>query len=166
MTDEELLHSLCTQKRDLQKRLKIIERSIEICGHWLKIGVLPELPTRIIGIPRNTPLNFLSYKEAREFTRRLYLKNIIDWREYVAGNFPNLPKKPRNIPATPHIIYKDKGWVDWYDFIGKVKSKDLLKNPKEENSPSKIDVVLATEAEMEENQKKSEKKLKANSPHF
>ena len=57
--------------------------------------------------------SFLPYKEARNFARTLKLKNWEEWRQY------SIDKKiPDNIPANPHHVYKDKGWVsmgEWLD---------------------------------------------------
>jgi hypothetical protein len=45
---------------------------------------------------------YRSYKEAREFVRKLNLKNTDEWKEYCkSGN------KPDDIPSTPWIVYKE-----------------------------------------------------------
>ena len=57
--------------------------------------------------------SFLPFKEARKFARALKLKNWEEWRQYSINK-----KIPDNIPANPHHVYKDKGWVsmgDWLD---------------------------------------------------
>ena len=58
----------------------------------------------------------VSFEEARKFVRNLKLKNIREWRKYRKSG-----KRPDNIPSTPDFVYKNKGWVNWYDFLGKVK---------------------------------------------
>lgn len=55
---------------------------------------------------------FLSFEEARDFARNLKLKNTTEWREYCRT------QKPSNIPSQPHRVYKNKGWVNWADFLG------------------------------------------------
>jgi len=32
-------------------------------------------------------------------------------------------KKDPRLPSNPNKFYKDKGWIDWYDFFGKKKNK-------------------------------------------
>jgi hypothetical protein len=57
--------------------------------------------------------SFLPFKEARNFARTLKLKNWEEWRQYSVDK-----KIPDNVPANPHHVYKDKGWVsmgDWLD---------------------------------------------------
>jgi len=58
-------------------------------------------------------LERLTYEEVREFARNLNFKSSLEWREWSKSEM-----RPENIPATPEIVYKDKGWVDWYDFLG------------------------------------------------
>jgi superfamily II DNA/RNA helicase len=57
--------------------------------------------------------DFLSYKEAKDFAKKLNL-NSRGWREFVASG-----KKPKEIPSNPDKTYKNKGWKDWADFLGK-----------------------------------------------
>ncbi len=53
------------------------------------------------------------YKEAREFVRKLNLKNFTEWTEYCkSGN------KPDDIPSSPKNNYKNKGYVDLGDWLG------------------------------------------------
>ena len=57
---------------------------------------------------------FLSYKDAKTFVHSLNIKSQIEWRKYCkSGN------KPNNIPSSPHFVYKNKGWVGYYDWLGK-----------------------------------------------
>ena len=60
------------------------------------------------------------FEEAREFARALELRNSIEWQEYLAGKFPNLPSRPRDIPANPHKLhaYKVAGWSGYPDWLG------------------------------------------------
>jgi hypothetical protein len=53
------------------------------------------------------------FKEAREFVRKLNLKNFTEWTEYCkSGN------KPDDIPSSPKNNYKNKGYVDLGDWLG------------------------------------------------
>jgi hypothetical protein len=62
---------------------------------------------------KNCQNNFLPFKEARVFVRKLKLKNYKEWREYCISG-----QKPKNIPSTPHMVYKNKGWKNVYNWLG------------------------------------------------
>ena len=71
-------------------------------GDWLGTGVIADRDRE-----------FLSFKEAREFVRKLEVKGDQDWRRYCkSGN------KPDDIPANPNIVYKNNGYVNLGDFLG------------------------------------------------
>ncbi len=57
--------------------------------------------------------NYLSFIKARIFVRKLKLKNYADWRAYVRSG-----KRPDYIPTAPDYKYKNKGWINWGDFLG------------------------------------------------
>ena len=59
---------------------------------------------------------YLSFEEARGFVHSLNLKNYIEWKKYRLG------KNHINIPSNPDTAYKDKGWINWSDFLGTPKS--------------------------------------------
>lgn len=69
------------------------------------------------GTGRKLKGNFLSFNEAREYCRKLGLSSV-SWRKYSKGEIPGLGKRPEFIPANPSTIYKNKGWVNWSDFLG------------------------------------------------
>lgn len=57
--------------------------------------------------------DFLSFEEAKIFVHKLNLKSQKEWFVYrKSGN------KPNNIPSAPCSVYKDKGWVNWGDWLG------------------------------------------------
>jgi len=56
---------------------------------------------------------FLSFGKAREFMRSLGLKSSREWMVWSASS-----AKPEDIPAAPHRIYKDKGWIGLNDWLG------------------------------------------------
>ena len=58
---------------------------------------------------------FLPFKEAREYTRKLKLKNQREWNQYI-----KYKNKPVNIPSTPSTVYKGEGWISWGDWLGYV----------------------------------------------
>jgi len=57
--------------------------------------------------------NFLSFEEAKKFVRSLKLEGVQPWRTYCATG-----EKPKNIPSNPNVAYRNKGWTDWYDWLG------------------------------------------------
>jgi hypothetical protein len=68
-------------------------------GDWLGTGTVASFNK-----------HFLPFKEAREFTKKLGLKNSAEWREYCkSGN------RPDDIHSAPSKIYKNewKGMGDW-----------------------------------------------------
>lgn len=62
---------------------------------------------------KNENSTFLLFEEAREFARSLKLKSENEWREYKKSG-----KKPDFIPAKPEMVYKDKGWKGFKDWLG------------------------------------------------
>jgi hypothetical protein len=61
---------------------------------------------------------FLPFNDAREFVHKLNLKSIEEWKAYSKGNNLKLGKRPLNIPSSPHVAYKNKGWVNWAHWLG------------------------------------------------
>ncbi|WP_192820193.1 hypothetical protein [Rufibacter sp. LB8] len=45
--------------------------------------------------------------------QEIELKKI--WKEYCDSGL-----KPDNIPSNPDEVYKDKGWISWSDWMGKI----------------------------------------------
>jgi superfamily II DNA or RNA helicase len=56
---------------------------------------------------------FLSFEEAKVEVKKLNLKSIADWREFVSKN-----PKPNILPKNPEKVYKNSGWKSWGDFLG------------------------------------------------
>jgi len=65
---------------------------------------------------KGTKKNFLSFIDAKKFARSLNFKNTKQWRDFVKTN-----RKPLNIPAQPHMIYKNQ-FKDYKDFLGYERS--------------------------------------------
>jgi hypothetical protein len=66
---------------------------------------------------------FRSFDEARSFVHQLKLKNYAEWRNYYKSS-----SKPSDIPTNPSVIYKDKGWLGYGDWLGKVPASLRIKN--------------------------------------
>jgi superfamily II DNA or RNA helicase len=56
---------------------------------------------------------YLSFNEAREFARSLKLQGKEEWEKYVKEN-----RLPEGISNRPDAMYKNKGWINWRDFLG------------------------------------------------
>lgn len=63
---------------------------------------------------RNSDKSYRDFFEAREFVRNLKFKNIEQWTDYCKSG-----KKPIDIPSYPDKPYKNKGWINWADWMGK-----------------------------------------------
>jgi site-specific recombinase XerD len=66
-------------------------------------------------------ISYCPFEKAKAFVHKLQLKNAREWFAYCSGKLNDKEKKPQDIPATPHIIYKKKGWKNWYDWLGTEK---------------------------------------------
>ena len=61
---------------------------------------------------------FRPFRKARAFTRKLKLKNQKEWFAFAKGRMPRLGRLPADIPAAAELIYADKGWTTWGDWLG------------------------------------------------
>ena len=59
-----------------------------------------------------------SFAEARNFARSLKLNTQEEWVRYCKGELKGYPPKPKDIPAGPQWVYKDKGWLDTRNWLG------------------------------------------------
>ena len=71
-------------------------------GDWLGTGTLAP-----------SDRTFRSFEAARTFARKLGFKNGKTWLEWskIPGN------RPADIPGSPSVYYKTKGWISWPDFL-------------------------------------------------
>lgn len=71
-------------------------------GDWLGTGTIATHLRR-----------YRSFTKARAYIRSLGIKGQREWRDYSQRD-----EFPSDIPAAPHRIYKDKGWVGYGDWLG------------------------------------------------
>jgi superfamily II DNA or RNA helicase len=71
-------------------------------GDWLGSGVVATYM-----------VVYRPFEEAREFARGLGLKSRTEWIALTRAG-----KLPKNIPASPHKTYADKGWAGMGDWLG------------------------------------------------
>ena len=62
-------------------------------------------------------MKYRKFDDAREFVRKLGLKNLKEWRKYSKGEFSDKPPKPLDIPTAADVIYKNNGWKGWGDWL-------------------------------------------------
>jgi len=67
----------------------------------------------------NSDKVFKTYENILSFSKSLGLKTSREWHSYFHINKNNI----NGIPDHPDIIYKESGWTNWYDFLGKEKSR-------------------------------------------
>lgn len=72
---------------------------------------------------------YCSFEEAKGIAKNIGIKTWKEWQ-----NFSKSGKRPLNIPCSPEQVYKNKGWINWGDFLStgviSVKEK-VFKNYKE-----------------------------------
>jgi superfamily II DNA or RNA helicase len=120
-------------------------RSLGLKGQkeWLDFcaGRVVGLAVRPIDIPSNPQLTYLndgwsnwadwlgvevapryrpkrSFRDAREFARRLGLTKRSDWHRWCKGLIAGKPPKPIDIPSAPQVAYAKAGWNGWGDWLG------------------------------------------------
>ena len=97
---------------------------------WIKSGERPQdVPSRpdqvykekgwkswgdFLGFnPGNAPGEWRPFEEARAFVRGLGLQSKSEWNESRKSE-----ERPLDVPSRPELVYKDKGWMSWGDFLG------------------------------------------------
>jgi superfamily II DNA or RNA helicase len=58
------------------------------------------------------------FEAARAWVRTLRLRSSEQWYRFRNGDLPNIGTLPQDIPYCPDRSYKDKGWINWDDFLG------------------------------------------------
>ena len=70
---------------------------------------------------------FLSFKKAKFKTRKV-IKELKIGSKRKWEKCYKLKKIPKDIPCCPDIVYKDRGWIDWYDWLGKQRFEEKYNN--------------------------------------
>jgi superfamily II DNA or RNA helicase len=76
-------------------------------GDWLGTGYVA-----------NYLRTYRSFEQAREFVHGLRITNYSEWYAYCRGDLPDRGTRPDDIPADPHNVYKNHGWLNWGDWLG------------------------------------------------
>lgn len=61
----------------------------------------------------NNKIIYLDFEQAREFARSLKFKLSLQWRNLATDVLLR-----HSVPKKPERTYRNKGWIDWYDFLG------------------------------------------------
>jgi predicted helicase len=85
-------------------------------GDWLGTGAIaPSLK------------KFRPYREARMFARTLGLKSATEWVAFCNGDLHHKIRRPVDIPTNPNVVYDEKGWKSWGDWLGTGRIADQLR---------------------------------------
>lgn len=63
------------------------------------------------------------FNKARQYVRSLNIQNTLDWKKYCKGELKGYEPRPSDIPAGPDYAYKNKGWIDYGDWLGTFRKK-------------------------------------------
>jgi hypothetical protein len=58
------------------------------------------------------------FRDARRFARSLGLTSLSQWLLFCLGKMPDKGQRPRDVPANPQIVYRQKGWKSAGDWLG------------------------------------------------
>jgi len=133
------------EARDYVRELKLSGQKQwnKYCKGELSIGLKPDgIPARPDHVYINTgwtdlsnwlgidskyrSIEWMKFEKAREFVHTLGLEKKDQWYDYIKGEM-NVNDKPRNIPLRPDSVYKNKGWIDWPDWLGTISTAPKLK---------------------------------------
>ena len=71
-----------------------------------------------LGIDKQVYRNF---EDARQLVRSLKLAGQKYFKEWAKSE-----EAPKDIPMSPDYSYRNKGWIDWYDWLGKPRPGEDL----------------------------------------
>jgi superfamily II DNA or RNA helicase len=82
------------------------------------------------GAVRRSLRVYRPFAEARAWARGLGLRRQQEWYDVCGGRLNGKPAKPPDIPSNPNLVYKDKGWIGYADWLGTSrKSRKPRKKP-------------------------------------
>jgi len=67
---------------------------------------------------RMAALSWRKFEDARDFVRKLGLRNGAEWSRFCQGTLPEKGFLPADIPAAPQYVYAGKGWAGQGDWLG------------------------------------------------
>ena len=81
--------------------------------------------------------SYLEYSKARSKVRSLNLKNANEWKKYCYLH----TNMPFGVPESPEIVYRNKGWKNFNDWLGISSNKIIKKKAKKAKSRKKKIVI-------------------------
>jgi hypothetical protein len=57
---------------------------------------------------------YMSFDEARKFARSLGIGSVGEWFDWVRS----ISDRPKDLPRSVQVVYKNSGWTSWADFLG------------------------------------------------
>ena len=120
-----IVASLSTQDETIAEELKLIDAGKQKTGSG-KIQAIGSV-NKSIKLDLNTfsqrintkiweriaKVNWMPFKEAREFVSKIGLINEEEWQQYCKDR-----QKPKDIPNAPSNVYRESGWKSWGDWLG------------------------------------------------
>ena len=87
-------------------------------GDWLGTGRIA-----------NQAKVYRTFDNARSYARNLGLQTWSNWIQWAKS-----PARPDDIPAAPNSVYKNRGWVNWGDWLGtgRIASQKMIYRPFDE----------------------------------
>ena len=77
------------------------------------------------GVRRRRP-RFLPFAAARQWARAMHMDDEADWRGWIDDG----EKRNPYVPSAPDVVYKDKGWAGWDDFLnGPIEDLSTILDP-------------------------------------
>lgn len=67
----------------------------------------------------NKKIEYPEYNEALKISKNLKINSSNDWRSVAKENSENV----KNLPYSPDKVYKNCGWTNWFDWLGKNKKE-------------------------------------------
>tara|TARA_B100000035_G_C20906694_1_gene511976 strand:+ start:320 stop:871 length:552 start_codon:yes stop_codon:yes gene_type:complete len=81
--------------------------------------------------------SYLEYSKARSKVRSLNLKNANEWKKYCYLH----TNMPFGVPESPEIVYRNKGWKNFNDWLGISSNKRSKKKARKAKSRKKKIVI-------------------------
>jgi superfamily II DNA or RNA helicase len=107
---EELKNHFLNKKKADTSKIVFDEDLAELLS--VELSVI-ENSLRTVVWEKTAKVNWMPFKEARTFVRKLKLRGLRGWQEYKkAGNLP------ADIPRTPNLVYSNSGWNGMGDWLG------------------------------------------------
>jgi hypothetical protein len=63
-------------------------------------------------------LKWLSIDDAKKAVRKNKIRTQTEYLNWYRGKTILVTKPPKNIPGRPELVYPDRGWKGWPDFLG------------------------------------------------